>query len=70
MKLGEVIPFVITVALGEVYSVLIQWMNDSPRPNLRRVLNRKVKLTLSNAFFASNDTITVLFCFVVKCFSN
>ena len=29
VKLGEVIPFVVTVALGEVYSVLIQWMNDS-----------------------------------------
>ena len=33
VNVGEVIPLVVTVALGEVYSMLIQWMNDSPKPN-------------------------------------
>ena len=51
------------VALGEVYNVFIQWMNDSPKPNLCRVLNRKVQFTLSNAFSASSDKIMVLSCF-------
>ena len=63
MKLGEVIPFVTIVALGEVYNVFIQWMNDTPNPNLCRVLNRKVQFILSNAFSASNDTIMVVSCF-------
>ena len=44
------IPFVTIVALGEVYNVFIQWLNDSPKPNLCRVLNRKVQFTLSNFF--------------------
>ena len=63
VKLGEVIPFVTIVALGEVYSVVIHWMNDSPKPNLRRVENKNVQLTLSNAFSASSDTIIMVFCF-------
>lgn len=63
MKLGEVILFVITVALGEVYSVFIQWMNDSPKPKLWRVENKKVQFTLSKTFSASSDTIMVLLCF-------
>lgn len=63
MKLGEVIPFVISVALGEVYGVFIQWMNDSPKPNPWRVENKKVQFTLSKAFSASSDTIMVLLCF-------
>ena len=38
VKLGEVIPFVTTVALGEVYSVVTHLMNDSPKPNLQSVV--------------------------------
>lgn len=59
MKVFDVIPFVVTVALGEVYNVFIHWMNDSPKPNLSSVFNKKVQLTWSNAFSASNDTIIV-----------
>ena len=57
VKLGEVIPLVVIVALGEVYSVVIHWMNDSPNSNLRRMVNTNVQLTLSNAFSASSDAI-------------
>ncbi len=62
MKLGDVIPFVVIVALGEVHSVLIQWMNDSPKPNLQSVLNKKDQFTLSNAFSASSDMTMALLC--------
>lgn len=33
VKLDDVIPFVVIVALGEVYRVCIQWVNPSPKPN-------------------------------------
>lgn len=68
MKLGEAAPFV-TVVIGKVYTVVIQRVNDSPKPDLHRVLksnfrsDRKVRVTLSNAFLASNDTNMVLFYF-------
>lgn len=44
VKLCEVIPLVVIVALGDVYSVLIQWMNDSSKPNLWRV-NKNAQFT-------------------------
>lgn len=62
VKLVEVIPFVTIVALGEVYSIVIHWMKDSSKPNLWRVVNKNVQLTLLNAFSASSDTITVFCC--------
>lgn len=60
LKLYEVIPFVVIVAIGRVYSVLIQWMNNSPKLNLQTLLSRDAHLTLSNAFLASNYTIIIL----------
>ena len=62
VNLGEVIPFVAIVAFGEVYSVLIQWMSDSPKPNFLSVVNKKDQFTLSNAFSASSDRIMVFCC--------
>ena len=61
VKLCDVIPCVLTVALGEVYSVLIQWMNDSTKPNPCNVyVIKKVQFTWLNAFSASRETIIVL----------
>lgn len=51
VKLDYVIPFVVIVALGEVYRVCIQWVNPSPK---------NFKFTLSKLFSASNDTIIAL----------
>ena len=62
VKLCEVIPLVVIVALGDVYSVLIQWMNDSTKPNVWRVLNKNDQFTLSKAFSASSEMIMVFCC--------
>ena len=51
VKLCDVIPFVVTVALGEVYSVLIQWTNYSPKPKLCNVCNKKNPVYLIECFF-------------------
>jgi hypothetical protein len=48
------------VADGELYNSLTQLMNESPKPNRSSVENRNFQLTLSNAFSASNVTMTVL----------
>lgn len=45
------------VAFGDVYSAVIQWMNDSPKPTLRRIVQ-----FASNVFLASNDTVMASFC--------
>lgn len=47
----------LTEAHGEVYSVRDQNMNGFPKQNFCGVANRKVQLTLSNAFPASHETI-------------
>lgn len=59
MNCCEVNPLVVIVAVSEVYSALIQLMNDSQNPNFCNVANRKDQLTLSNAFCASNERIMV-----------
>lgn len=38
----DIIPMVMTVAMGEEYSVLIQCTNDSPKPNFCSVEKRNV----------------------------
>ena len=38
-KLGDVSPLVMTVAIGELHSVLIQLINVSPNPNVSNVAN-------------------------------
>lgn len=63
VKLCEVSPLVVIVADGEVYDSLAQLMNESPKPNRSNVENRNFQLTLSNAFLASNVTMTVLLFF-------
>ncbi len=45
--------------MGDVYSVLIQWINDSPRPNLCNDANINVQFTLSTAFSVSREVIMV-----------
>lgn len=57
VKRCDVTSFVTTVALSDVYSIFIQWMNNSPKPNLLKVQNRNVQFTLTNAFSASNVLI-------------
>ena len=59
VNLCEVCPLVMTVAVGEVYSVLTQLINDSPKPNLLRVWMRNDQLTLSKAFSASKVVMMV-----------
>ena len=49
-KLGDVSPLLVTEAIGELYSVLIQLINVSPNPNVSNVVNRNVQFSLSNAF--------------------
>ena len=56
----DMVPFVITVAMGEEYRVLIQSMNDSPKPNFCNVEKRNLWLTLSKAFSASREVMMVL----------
>ena len=65
-KLGDVSPLVMTVAIGELYSVLIQLINVSPNPNISNVANRNVQFTLSNAFSASNEAMIVSILFWVE----
>ncbi len=60
VKLLDVSPLVMTVAKGDVYRILIQLMNDSPKPNLSNVENRNFQFTLSKAFSASRATMMVL----------
>lgn len=57
VKLRDVSPLVITVAEGEVYKILIQLINDSPKPNLSNVENKNFQFTLSKAFSASKVTM-------------
>lgn len=59
-NLCDVIPLVVTVAIGVLCSVFIQLMNDSPKPSFCRTVKRKIQLTLSNAFSASSETIIML----------
>lgn len=56
VKHCEIVPFVITVAVGELYKInpLNKWLH------LSSVENKNVQLTWSNAFLVSNDKITVL----------
>lgn len=61
VKLCEVIPLGTTVAVGEVYSVLSQWMNDSKAKSVEGG-EKESPVTLSNAFSVSSNTIMVLFC--------
>lgn len=61
VKLGEGIPFVSIVALGEVYSVVIHWIKDSLKPNVWRVGNKNVQLTL---FFLFLHLVIQLWFFV------
>lgn len=61
-KLCDVSPFVVTVADGDVYKILIQLINDSPKPNFCNVVNKNFQLTLSKAFSASNVAMRVSFC--------
>ncbi len=42
VKLRDVRPLVMTVAEGGLYRILIQLMNDSPKPNLSNVENVSV----------------------------
>ncbi len=62
VKLCDVSPLVVTVAEGIVYKILIQLINDSPKPNFCNVVNKKFQLTLSKAFSASKVTIMVFSC--------
>lgn len=50
----------VTVEVDDVYSALIQLINDSPNLHFCKVANKNFQLTLSNAFSASSDKITVL----------
>ena len=62
VKLCDIRPLVMTVAEGEVYKILIQLINDSPKPNRCSVLNRNVQFTLSKAFSASKVVMMVSCC--------
>ena len=62
VMLCDVIPLVVTVAVGELYMILIQLMNDSPKPNFCTVVKRNFQLTRSKAFSASKLAIIVSSC--------
>ena len=47
------------MAIGDVYKILTQCINDSPKPNVFNVENKNTQFTLSNAFSASNETMAV-----------
>lgn len=51
----EVVPFTLTVAVGEEYMADIQDNMGAGMPRRRRVAKRKVQFTLSNTFSASVD---------------
>ncbi len=57
VKLRDVSPLVMTVAEGDVYRILIQLMNDSPKPNLSNVENRNFQLTMSKVFSKSRAVL-------------
>ena len=59
VKRCDISPLVVIVAIGDVYKILTQWINDSPKLNFFSVENRKTQFTLSNAFSASNETMAV-----------
>ena len=59
VKRCDISPLVVIVAIGDVYKILTQWINDSPKPIFFSVENRKTQFTLSNAFSASNKTMAV-----------
>ena len=62
VNLCDVRPLVVTVAEGEVYRILIQLINYSPKPNFCNVVKRIVQFTLSKAFSASKVAMMVSSC--------
>lgn len=47
VKRCDVVPLVVTVAVGVEYKIMIQLIKDSPKPNF---LKRNFQFTLSKAF--------------------
>lgn len=45
VRLCDVSPLVVTVAEGAMYKILIQLINDSPKPIFCNVMNKKSQLT-------------------------
>ena len=59
VKRSDISPLVVILAIGDVYKILSQWINDSPKPIFFSEENKKTQFTLSNAFSASNETMAV-----------